>query len=219
MPSGAGVIEYRGKRGTVWRIKFADATGRQVMETLGGERDGWSRKKAEAELRERLVKVERKNFRRPAPVTFAKYAEAWRTGCEGRRGWRPSTIKMRRLQVRRLTDYLGPMRLGSIRPTHVAAYIDEMSLNFAPATVCGDVDVLFEIFKTAKREESSTRTPPRARSGRRSRGDAGGFSSRSRSLGSGRRSPTSRRGLRFGRWPSPASAVPSYRRSAGMTST
>ncbi len=45
------------------------------------------------------------------------------------------------------------MRLGSVRPTHVASYIDEMSHTFAPATVCGDVDVLFEIFKTAKREE------------------------------------------------------------------
>ena len=45
------------------------------------------------------------------------------------------------------------MRLGTVRPTHVANYIDAMSRTFAPASVCGDVDVLFEIFKTAKREE------------------------------------------------------------------
>jgi integrase len=153
MPSGACVIPYHGKRGTVWRIKYADATRRQVMETLGSELDGWTRKRAEAELRERLVKVERKNYRRPAPVTFGRYAEAWRASCESRRGWRPSTINIRRNQIKRMTAFFEPMRLGTIRPTHVAAYIDEMSTTFAPATVCGDVDVLFEIFKTAKREE------------------------------------------------------------------
>ena len=32
MPSGACVLEYRGKRGTVWRIKYRDADGRQVHE-------------------------------------------------------------------------------------------------------------------------------------------------------------------------------------------
>src|SRR5918994_1720361 len=44
MPSGAAVIRYDGKRGTVWRIKYADATGRQVMETVGAERDGVTRR-------------------------------------------------------------------------------------------------------------------------------------------------------------------------------
>ena len=50
------------KRGTVWRIKYVDSAGAQIMETLGSERHGWTRKKAEAELRERLVRVERKNY-------------------------------------------------------------------------------------------------------------------------------------------------------------
>jgi hypothetical protein len=35
MASGSCVIEYAGKRGVVYRIKFTDADGRQVMETLG----------------------------------------------------------------------------------------------------------------------------------------------------------------------------------------
>ena len=53
MPSGAAVIRYDSKRkGAVWRVKYRDADGRQVQETLGPERDGWTRKKAEAELRE-----------------------------------------------------------------------------------------------------------------------------------------------------------------------
>ena len=48
MPSGAAVIRYKGKRGVVWRIKYCDAEGTQVMETLGREADGWSEKKAKA---------------------------------------------------------------------------------------------------------------------------------------------------------------------------
>ncbi len=40
--SGA-VIEYNGKRGKVFRIKYRDASGRQVMETVGREADGVTR--------------------------------------------------------------------------------------------------------------------------------------------------------------------------------
>ena len=50
MPRGSAVIPYHGKRGTVLRIKYADADGRQVMETLGHERDGWTQTKAERAL-------------------------------------------------------------------------------------------------------------------------------------------------------------------------
>ena len=60
MPRGSAVIPYHGARGTTWRIKYADSTGKQVMETVGAERDGWTKAKAEAELRERLVRVDRK---------------------------------------------------------------------------------------------------------------------------------------------------------------
>ena len=52
MPAGAAVVVYEGKRGRVFRIKYQDAAGRQVMETLGPERDGWTARKAKAELRE-----------------------------------------------------------------------------------------------------------------------------------------------------------------------
>ena len=95
MPAGAALIRYQGKRGIVWRIKYLDAEGRQVMETLGPEREGWTEKKAEAELRERLVRVEKRGWRRPAPLTFAEYADAWYAECQRRRNWRPNTVKIR----------------------------------------------------------------------------------------------------------------------------
>jgi hypothetical protein len=40
MPRGAAVVRYEGKRGAVWRIKYRDAAGKQVLETLGPERSG-----------------------------------------------------------------------------------------------------------------------------------------------------------------------------------
>jgi integrase len=152
MPRGT-VIEYHGRRGTVFRIKYDDADGKQVMETVGAERDGVTRKQAEGELRERLVRVERKGYRAPNPITFGRYANQWLATCETRRQWRTSTTKTRHLQVGRLVRYFGPMRLATIRPTHVAAYVSEKLEGFAPATVIGDVDVLFDIMKAAKREE------------------------------------------------------------------
>lgn len=65
MPSGS-VIEYRGKRGRVFRIKYRDADGKQVQETIGAERDGVTRKQAASELRERQVRVERRVIDGPA---------------------------------------------------------------------------------------------------------------------------------------------------------
>jgi hypothetical protein len=53
------VIPYDGVRGRVWRVKYRDADGRQVQETLGAEREGWTRQKAERELGKRLDAVEK----------------------------------------------------------------------------------------------------------------------------------------------------------------
>lgn len=114
MPRGSAVIRYDGARGTVWRIKYADAAGQQVMETIGAERDGITRKMAEAELRERLVRVERKAYRRPRPLTFAQYAETWHAEGTHSRGWKPATIKVYRNAIDAyLIPAFGPTRLDT----------------------------------------------------------------------------------------------------------
>jgi hypothetical protein len=74
MPDGACIVTYEGKRGRVFRVKYRDADGRQVMETLGREGDGWNRRRAEKELRHRLADVEREGLRRAEPVTFQTLA-------------------------------------------------------------------------------------------------------------------------------------------------
>lgn len=153
MPSGACVIRYQGTRGVVWRVKYQDASGRQVQETVGAERDGVTRKDAEAELRERLVRVERKGYRRPEPITFAAYAETWFDEGASRRRWRPATVLQYRCIRQRLVDELGPMPLQSIRPRHVAAYVATASDELGASTVGRDISLLQAIFRTAVSEE------------------------------------------------------------------
>ena len=151
MPSGAGVIAYAGKRGTVWRIKYRDADGRQTMETLGPEREGWTRRKAEAELRERLVKVERKGYRRPKPVLFRDYADRWFREGEQRRRWKPATVRAYVFVRRRLMDGFGPMPLAGIRPTDVSAWAADH--DGGASTVSRDLAILHAILDSAEREE------------------------------------------------------------------
>src|SRR4051812_32401433 len=123
------------------------------METVGTERDGFTRKKAEAELRERLVRVERKGYRRPQPLTFAQYANTWLAEGERRRGWKPGTVWKYRSTIRHLSQAFGSMPLGSIRPRDVAAYTTDALETFAPKTVQLHLNVLHGILATALREE------------------------------------------------------------------
>jgi integrase len=154
MPRGAAPIPYDGKRGRVWRVKYVDATGKQCMETIGAERDGITRKVAESELRDRLVKVERRGWRKPAPLTFRDYAERWFDEGPSRRDWKPRTVAQYRSVRERLVDPFGPMRLAEIRPRHVAAYITAATEDgLSPASVARDLAVLHALFKTAKRDE------------------------------------------------------------------
>ena len=147
------VIRYEGKRGVVYRIKFTDADGRQVMETLGPEREGWTQRKAEAELRERLVRVERRNYRRPKPTRFDTYAATWLEEGQTRRRWAKRTIIQYRSILKRLGEHFGPIPLGAIRPRHVAEYVAEQGKHYEASTVGRDLSVLHDVFATAMREE------------------------------------------------------------------
>lgn len=159
MTRGSGVIRYDGKKGVVWRIKFRDADGTQVMETIGAERDGVTRKKAESELRERLVRVERKSYRRPKALTFGEYAQTWFSEGETKRRWKPGTLKVYGAIQRRLVAYFGGYPLDAIRPRDVAAYITHHADDLVPASVGRDVNILHAIFKTAVREERAEFNP------------------------------------------------------------
>ena len=74
MPRGAAAVRRSGKRGAVWAIKFRDAEGRQVWETLGPE-PAWTESRAQRELGKRLDRVDRERWRKPTPLTFSDFAE------------------------------------------------------------------------------------------------------------------------------------------------
>lgn len=151
--ANGSVVEYQGKRGVVFRIKYRDGDGKQVMETVGAARDGVTRKIAEGELRARVVDVERKGWRKPAPLTFAEYAARWFEEGEAKRRWSAGTVKNYASVRRHLVKGFGPRPLAAIRPRDVAAYIADASKDRGPAVVGRDVSVLHAMFVSAQREE------------------------------------------------------------------
>ena len=181
MPRGAAVIPYDGKRGRVWRIKYADATGKQVMETVGAERDGVTRKVAEAELRDRLVKVERRGWRKPAPLTFGDYARTWFEQGAARRGWKPKTVTHvpDASSPARLVTTSGTTRLAEIRPRHVAALHPGRARAGSGRRRRSprDLAVLHALFKTARPRGAGRREPGRGGRTAEGRSRVGGGSS------------------------------------------
>ena len=158
MPSGS-VIRYEGARGVVWRVKYSDATGKQVMETIGAERDGVTRKTAETELLDRLVKVEKGRWRKPPPLTFKTAAAGWQAEQETEKQWKPATVAQYRLIVDRLNDWFGAMRLAAIRPADVVAYKAAMLETYSGASVSRDLSILHSLFAWAVVTERVDRNP------------------------------------------------------------
>lgn len=110
----ARVWRYEGKRGVVWRIRYRDAGGRRVLETLGREPQ-WNRKRAETELRRRLVDVERSGYTRPQELTFAEFSERWLTEYLPGRGLKLTTTDGYRQALKcHLLPYFGRYRLSEL---------------------------------------------------------------------------------------------------------
>jgi hypothetical protein len=127
------IWRYEGKRGVRWRIRYTDAAGRRVLETLGREPE-WNRKRAEAELRRRLVEVERNRYRKPEKLSFAAFAERWLTDYLPGRGLKLTTEEGYLQTLRKhLLPYFGSYELSELeqQPELVDRYI---SLKMREAT-------------------------------------------------------------------------------------
>lgn len=99
MPSQATRQVIEPQDGRSWAIRFR-AYGKRRYVALGIAEEGWSRKRAEVELRHVLVDVERGLWRPYEPVdapliaeapTFHEFASEWLDGREPE--LRPKTIK------------------------------------------------------------------------------------------------------------------------------
>jgi integrase len=153
MPSGACVLRYDGKRGVVWRIKYRDAGGRQVKETLGPE-PAWNETRAQRELGKRLDAVER-GLRKPTRRTFDALADEFDA----------VTLHAKPRKRSTLIDYRATMRnhlrpafgsedlLGlSQRPERFERYAGEkLGDGLAPKTVRNHLTLLGLMFRQARK--------------------------------------------------------------------
>jgi integrase len=156
------IWRYEGKRGVRWRIRYTDAGGRRVLETLGREPE-WNRKRAEAELRRRLVDVEREGYRKPEKLTFATFAERWLEEYLIGRGLKPTTEEgYRQTLARHLLPFFGRYELRELeqRPELVDRYVTlKMREGYAPKTVVNQLLCLQVMLKRAVRWRLIERNP------------------------------------------------------------
>lgn len=163
---GAGkwgrVWRYEGKRGVVWRIRYRDASGRRILETLGREPQ-WNRNRAETELRRRLVDVEREGYTRPQELTFAEFAERWLTEYLPGRGLKLTTTDGYRQALKcHLLPFFGRYRLSELerRPELVDRFVTaKIKEGLAPKTVVNQLLVLQGMLKRAVRWRLIQRNP------------------------------------------------------------
>lgn len=98
-PAKGGIVERVGKDGAVaFQIRFR-ALGKRRYVTLGSSAEGWTRAKAEEELRHVLADVERGIWKPPEPEpaeapeeaqTFHEFASRWFE--DNKHGWAPRTL-------------------------------------------------------------------------------------------------------------------------------
>ncbi len=153
-PRWGRVWRYEGPRGVVWRIRYRDATGRRILETLGKEPD-WTHKRAQQELRRRLVDVERDHYTAPDKTTFATFAERWLTEYLPGRGLKLTTTDSYRQTINRhLLPAFGHLPLTTLEqhPELIDRYITQkIQSGLAPKTVHNHLLVLQVMLKRAVR--------------------------------------------------------------------
>lgn len=156
MPDGACVIRYRGVRGDVWRVKFRDADGRQVKETLGRASEGWTKRKAEAALRARLTDVARESYRKPQAVSFEAFAREWLdTYSDSREHRRTTRADYQAMVEHHLIPWFGSTTLADVTTADIDAYVAAKRRGKPPLgarTLGGHLTRLHSIFDAARRQ-------------------------------------------------------------------
>lgn len=128
------VLEPDGKRRS-WTLRVR-AYGKRHHITLGRSEDGWTRKRAEAELTLTLAQIELGRWEPPAytapvppvapepPATFHEFASEWFAQHE--RGWEPHTAKTYRgLLVNHLLPFFCEHALAQVTVAEVDRFRDD----------------------------------------------------------------------------------------------
>jgi integrase len=146
------VLRYKGRRGVTWRIRYRDASGRRVIETLGPE-PPWNAKRAREELRNRLADVDREGYRSPGRITFTAFAERWLGDHVVARGLKQTTAETYRYAVEgHLVPFFGRRRLADISPEAIDRYVaSKIREGLSPKTVNNHLLTLRVMLKQAVR--------------------------------------------------------------------
>ena len=160
MPSGAACVRRQWKHCTSWAIKYRDAAGRQVWETLGREPE-WSEPRAQRELGKRLQAVERDRWRKPERVTFAAFAERYEADYLPGRNLKPSTVSDYGSIIRgHLVPYFGHLALAALEPADVDGYVAaQAAAGLSPKTIRNHLALLRVMLKVARRWRLTTADP------------------------------------------------------------
>jgi integrase len=161
-PKWGKVWRYEGTRGVVWRIRYRDAAGRRVLETLGKE-PVWDGKRAEQELRRRLVDIEREGYVHPEKITLAAFSERWQSEYLPGRGLKETTLSGYEQMLRKhLLPALGRYTLQELerKPELVDRYVTlKIQEGLSPKTVTNQLLCLQVILKRAVRWRLISRNP------------------------------------------------------------
>jgi len=156
------VWRYPGARGVVWRIRYRDASGRRVMETLGPEPE-WNASRAKAELKRRQVDVERAGYTRPDVVRLGDFAAEWLTDYLPARSLKPTTVASYEGAIKaHLVPALGDITLAELErhPELIDRFVArKLREGLSPKTVTNQLLVLQLVCKRAVRLRLMTRNP------------------------------------------------------------
>jgi integrase len=161
MKREGSVIRYKGRRGVVWRIRYIDASGRRVIETLGYEPE-WTRKLAERALRSRLTDVAREGYEQPGKLEFAEFAERWFKDHLPARNLKPTTVETYGFALQHLVGFFGDRRLSDLakHPALIDRYVAaKVREGLAPKTVNNHLLTLSVMLKQAVRWKLIHRNP------------------------------------------------------------
>lgn len=156
------VIVYAGKRGRVFRLRYRDAAGVRVLETLGAEADGWTETRAKDILRERLVDVKRERRRKVAPITLAEFARDWLPVYVATKALKKSTRESYEsiLELHLATSKLGAMVLATVDVDDVERYVAaKRRAGLSPGSVNRHLNLLSLIFAAARKRQLVRENP------------------------------------------------------------
>jgi len=168
------VVERPSRGGRTYAIRFRVYGNRRLI-TLGSEREGWTRRKAEEELANVMADVRRGLWRPPQPAepaeapgelqTFHKFASAWFEGIE-QEGLRPSTLASYRWELsNHLLPFFAEHTLTEITIAEVDRYrqakVAEGRLSVT--SINSTITRLAQILEVAVERELISRNPARGK--------------------------------------------------------